>query len=123
MTSRCNIYLGISAVKDSQENAVDMVFPINKIYSGKRKVCPDFEKLRKKFIYNNGSEKLIPLSDSGSLLQHFFPEITISPEYLLSSSVVFEKMNNFDFFFDKCFFNRKKLFTRSQAWRILSIIH
>ena len=48
--SRCNIYLGICIVKDSQENAVDMVIPKNKIYSGKRRVCPDFEKLRKKFI-------------------------------------------------------------------------
>ena len=51
MILRCNIYLDISVVEDSQKNAVDMVFPINKIYSGKRRVCPDFEKLYKKFIY------------------------------------------------------------------------
>ena len=75
-----------------------MVFPINKIYSEKRRACPKLEKLHKKFIYNNSSEKFIPVSDLGSLLQHFFPKITISPEYLLLSSVVFEKINNFDFF-------------------------
>ena len=77
-------------------------------------MCPEFEKLDKKFIYNNPSEKFIPLSDLGSLLQRFFPEITISLEYLLLSSVVFEKINNFDFlkFF---FFNRKKLFITSQT--------
>ena len=92
-----------------------MVFPINKIYSGKRRVCPDLEKLYKKFIYNNASENLISLSDLGSLLQHFFPEITISPEYLLLSLVVFEKNNNFDFFSKNVFFNRKKLFTGSQT--------
>ena len=45
---------------------------------------PDFEKLNKKFIYDNASEKFIPLSDLGSLLQHF-------PEYLLLFSVVFLK--------------------------------
>ena len=56
----------------------------------------------------------------GSLLQHFFPKITISPEYLLLSSVVFEKINNCDFFSKNVFFNRKKLFTRSQTWRIYS---
>ena len=79
MISRCNIYLGIFVVEDSQKNTVDVVFPINQIYSGKRRVCLDFEKLHKKFIYNNASEKFIPLSDFGSLLQHFFPETTISP--------------------------------------------
>ena len=104
MISRCNIYLGIPVVEDSQKNAVDIVFPKNKIYSVKRRVCPDFEKLHKKFIYNNASEKFIPLSDLGSLLQHFFPEITISLKYLLLSSVVFEKINNLDFF-SKFFFS------------------
>ena len=41
-------------------------------------MCPDFEKIHKKPIYNNASEKSIGLSDLSSLLQHFFPEI--SPE-------------------------------------------
>ena len=89
MISRCNIYLGISVGEDSKKNAVDMVFPINEIYSGKGRVCADFEKLHKKFIYNNASEKFFLLSNLGSFLQHFFPEITITPEYLLFSSVVF----------------------------------
>ena len=120
MISRCNIYLGIFFVEDSQKNAVDMVLPINKIHSGKRRVCPDFEKLHKKFIYDNASEKFILLSDLGTLLKHFFLEITISPEYLLLSSVVFEKINNFDFFSKNVFFNKTKLFTRSQTWRICS---
>ena len=93
---------------------------INKIYSGKRRVCLDFEKLHKKFICKNASEKFIPLSDSGSLLQHFFPEMTISPKYLLPFSVVVEKINNFDFFSKNIFFNRKKLFTRKQTQRMCS---
>ena len=63
MISRCNIYLGISVVNDSQKNAADMVVPVNKIYSEKRRVYPDFEKLHKKFIYNTASEKFIPHSD------------------------------------------------------------
>ena len=90
-------------MENSQNNAVDMVFPINRIYSGKRRVCPDFEKLHKKFNYKNASEKFIPLSNLGSLLQHFFPEITISSEYLLLSSVVYEKINDL-IFFRKMFF-------------------
>ena len=40
------------------EECGGMVFPLNKFYSWKRRVCPDFEKLHKKFIYNNASEKL-----------------------------------------------------------------
>ena len=61
-------------------------------------------------------KKFIPLSDLGSLLQHFFSEITISPEYLLLFSVVFEKINNFDFYSKNVFFfNRKKFFTRSET--------
>ena len=69
MISRCNIYLGISVVEDSQKNVVDIVFPINKIYSGKQRVSPDFKKLHQKFIYNNASGNFITLSDLGSLLQ------------------------------------------------------
>ena len=63
MISRCNIYLGISVVENSQKNAVGMIFPINKIYFGKRRVYPNFEKLHKKFMYKNASEKFISLSD------------------------------------------------------------
>ena len=81
---------------------VDFVFPINKIYSGQRRVCPDFEKLYKKLIYNNASQKFISLSDLGSLRQKFLPEITFLNR--LPSSVVFDKINNFDFF-------RKMLFS------------
>ena len=87
MISRCNIYLGISVGAD-----------INKIHSGKWRVRPDFENLHKKFIYNNASEKFIPLSDLGSLLQHFFSEITTSPQYLLLSSVVLKKLTIVIFF-------------------------
>ena len=44
---------------------------MNKIYSGIQRVCRDFDKLHKKFIYNNASEMFI-LSNLGSLLQHVF---------------------------------------------------
>ena len=48
MISRCNIYIGISVVGNSQKNAVDMVFLINKIFSGKRRVYPDLKKFFRK---------------------------------------------------------------------------
>ena len=72
------------------------------------------------FFRKETLKKSLSLSDLGSLLQHFFPQITISPEYLLLSSVVYEKIKNFDFFSKNVFFNRKKLFTKSQTWIIYS---
>ena len=42
MILHCDIYLGISVVDDSQNNAVDMVFPINKNYSEKTKRVSGF---------------------------------------------------------------------------------